>query len=366
MTPDLLLAGPRGRRLCLELVQPPADGFTADDNELRHALFYAAHHADPGAGTSRVVFGWGVPDPLPEPSSADVARLIEDRPLPEPGAEQVWRALGATVDSARYWQEPDGEDGLAATPEVTGALPQVARVVTTSAHTVWWTAPLRRTDQWAVTFLEPEDRGPDPWAGLPAGRQLARWTERERALEEEFRREQPGDAREPISAHWWSVPVAGLVSTTSRIPGRGPVGLRMVEDELGWDRATVRRVEVPADARVYEVDGPEAWTELCRRHPLDVSASRRYDWFRATGEDLPWVIPDWQRVAEDVDAVHLTVAGYLTTAGRALPLGDGRSTVLAGWDPDATLWLTDLPGAGGAEETWVRDEDGDWAPKHPR
>jgi hypothetical protein len=41
--------------------------------------------------------------------------------------------------------------------------------------------------------------------------------------------------------------------------------------------------------------------------------------------------------------VHLSVAGYLTTAPRALPLAaDGAATVLAGWNPDQTWWLTDI------------------------
>lgn len=44
-------------------------------------------------------------------------------------------------------------------------------------------------------------------------------------------------------------------------------------------------------------------------------------------------------VAADYDAVHLTVAGYVSTAGRALPV-DGACTMLAGWDPDQTFWLT--------------------------
>lgn len=40
--------------------------------------------------------------------------------------------------------------------------------------------------------------------------------------------------------------------------------------------------------------------------------------------------------------MHLTVVGYLTTVTRALTLADGASaTVLAGWDPDQTWWLTD-------------------------
>ena len=63
---------------------------------------------------------------------------------------------------------------------------------------------------------------------------------------------------------------------------------------LGWERALVTGVEVPAGARVLEIDGPDVWAQLCRRHPLPVTAARRHDWYRATGRgDVTWVQPDW-------------------------------------------------------------------------
>ena len=46
-------------------------------------------------------------------------------------------------------------------------------------------------------------------------------------------------------------------------------------------------------------------------------------------------------VAEDFDGIHVTVGGYLATRGVAVPVADGYS-VLAGWDPDASLWLRDV------------------------
>lgn len=75
-----------------------------------------------------------------------------------------------------------------------------------------------------------------------------------------------------------------------------------------------------------------------RAHPLEVSASRRHDWFRTTGMVGPWVIPDWSTVAQEADAVHLPAVAYLELAGRTPPLGDGRWTVIAGWDPDDGRW----------------------------
>ena len=124
--------------------------------------------------------------------------------------------------------------------------------------------------------------------------------------------------------------------------------------------AAVQKVHVPHDARAYEIDSPEAWADLCRRYPWEVTASRRHDWYRTTGRSGRWVIPDWSRAAQDIDAIHLTVIGYLTTAGRAVPVDDERMTVLAGWDPDQTYWLTDVPQDESTHETWKYGQDDGW------
>ena len=127
----------------------------------------------------------------------------------------------------------------------------------------------------------------------------------------------------------------------------------------------MRSIDVPAEASVYEVDGPDAWSELCRRFPLEVTASRRHDWFRTTGAADRWVIPDWVRVADEFDAVHVTAAGYLTTAGRPVAVEEDASSVLAGWNPDETYWLTDPPPATEARQRWQRLDDDTWQEDPP-
>ena len=98
----------------------------------------------------------------------------------------------------------------------------------------------------------------------------------------------------------------------------------------------------------------EAAREALR--PLDVSKSRRHDWWRVTGWAGRWLIPDYAAVAADWDAVHVTVAGYLTTAGIAIPVGDGARTMLAGWDPDATWWITDVLSFTSPPQDWRKDD----------
>ena len=126
---------------------------------------------------------------------------------------------------------------------------------------------------------------------------------------------------------------------------------------MGWRTARSWPVPVPASARVLELTGPAVWADLAAAHPLEVTASRRHDWWRATGWDGDWLVPDWAAIAEEHDAVHLTVDGYLSTAGRALAVRGTRArTVLAGWHPDATWWLTDVRDVGEPTD-WRRRDD---------
>ncbi|HEY5988736.1 MAG TPA: hypothetical protein VIV12_20500, partial [Streptosporangiaceae bacterium] len=84
----------------------------------------------------------------------------------------------------------------------------------------------------------------------------------------------------------------------------------------------------------------------------DVSKSRRHDWWRVTGWAGSWLMPDYAAAAFDYDAIHLSVGGYLTTAGNALPVDDARC-LLAGWDPDETYWLADVLAAAGPPIRWI-------------
>lgn len=355
--PRVLLAGPRGRRLCFELARVWGKG-TPEGAALHRAIFYAVHAADPGGCRTRAVFGPGADLPEPHPTPGEVAALLAAVPPREPGERDLVEALAAAVDNARYWQEPDGEDVLAAAPEFDGPLERVAAEVAASAAARWWTAGIDLAGQCQVEFTDLPGRR---HSGR-AHENLARWRADELGGEARFRRwNRALDAS--LSGYWWSAPaLAGLVQTTRCLGELGPAGLRFVEDSMGWERARVREVAIPSGVAVHEVDGPEAWAWLCRRYPLEVTAGRRHDWFRATGRDGRWVLPDWSAVAREFDAVHLTAAGYLTTAGLAVPVEDDLASVLAGWDPDATLWLTDSVRQDPVGRDWFNDDEAGWRP----
>lgn len=246
LTPQALLNGPRGRRFCLELA-------------------------------GRI--------------AAEVAALLDAVPPYAPTEDALLHAMVETVDAARYRQEPDGDDDLAATPEMRLALLRVAQAVVDSPHTQWWSAPMAMDKQWTVQFLD----------------------------EFTAARDRPADPSANWGGNWWSRP-SGLAGSTGAMPGWGPVGLWLVEDRLGEREAVAEQLELPANAHLYEIDSPA----------------------------------DWVRLKDKYDGVHLTMGGYLSTAGLAIPLDGGYATVLAGWEPDTTYWLRDVDPVPGTRREWAQ------------
>lgn len=112
----------------------------------------------------------------------------------------------------------------------------------------------------------------------------------------------------------------------------------------------------------YEVRNADDWAELCRRYPFEVTASRGHDWYRVTGRAGRWLLPDWGRVAQEWDAVHLTAWAYLTAATREIRVDDEYASVIGGWAPDETYWLTGrVRETGERRVRWsARDPEGPW------
>jgi len=263
--------------------------------------------------------------------------------------------LAESIDAAMYWQGPDAEDEALADPEVAAALMPVARAVCAAPAARWWSSPMAPDRQRYVQHLA-SDRDDDPPHLSGAAVNLAQW--KSDALEDERRaKERPSDPAANYSGYWWSSPVMSmLVSTTRSLPGLGAAGLALVEDSAGWTAARCWPLAPRGGSRMYEISTPGDWAELVSRYPLDVTRSRRHDWWRVTGWAGRWLIPDFTAVAADYHAVHLSVIGYLTTAGCAVPVGDCQ-TMLAGWNPDTTWWLSDVLSGSGPAERWVTQNE---------
>lgn len=340
---DAVLSGPRGRRLCLEYAM------LADD-ELRAAVFWLAHELDPHPGTL-IRFsddsGERGPDPTftPEQVAERIARVEASR------VSDVFlrEAFRMSVDHARYWQEPDGSDVAAALPVVRDALRPLARLL---AEAIPGLAGTRTAEQWAVDWRDASDEA--SLSRDPAGT-LAAWTRDQAEDEARSARERPTDPHANWSGTWWSVPTQ-LLTTRGRVVD----ALELVEDSLGWEVATI--IPVRGAGETLEIRSAEDWADLCREFPMEVTASRRHDWFRVTGRDGRWLIPDWQRVAQRWDAAHLTTLGYLSAATRLIEIDAEYGSVIGGWAPDSTIWLTDVARAWSEpRQYWTRAANsGEW------
>ena len=150
-----------------------------------------------------------------------------------------------------------------------------------------------------------------------------------------------------MNGPWWTCP--SVLSTTRRLGRLGAVLLAGQEDGFGDTDAVVwplgrRHRPRPRGRWPPVVAAPVA------AYPRPATATYRHTW-AWTGWDGEWLVPRWPAVAHDWDGVHLSVAGYLSTVGRALPVGTAR-TLLAGWNPDETYWLTDVLTPGGPARAW--------------
>jgi hypothetical protein len=266
-------------------------------------------------------------------------------------------ALAASVDAAMYWQEPDETDAMLEDEAFAVPLAAVAEQVASAPEAQWLWDPLT-ADQYAVRWFERHpDTGretePRPIEPQLIGDELARWKHDEEESQTQFIEFYRRHPYARMGGEWWVLPQFAGVWTSPALGRLGPAALHFVEDTMGYERARVWPIRPQPGARVLEITAPQDWAELCRRFPLEVTASRRSDWGRATGRYGRWVLPDWPAVAGEWDAVHVTGAGYLRASGRAIAVDSDVASMLAGWDPGMTAWLTDAFDVSGTAVDWV-------------
>jgi len=332
------LAGPRGRELCLIAA--------AAHDPVLDRIWLHSH----GGPTAQLIDRAG-----------EALVRFDPAVLAAAGELDLLGPLAQSVCSAMYWQEPWARERLLDTWSVHAGLVPIAQALADSTATAWWSGPTDRARQHTVIW---EHGG--PLVELqPCQVALQRWRDRLTA-EVQRGRELSDDLDAPNSGSWWSSPLGhGLLAGARSLAHYEAVGLFLVEECQGdFESALVQRLDVDAGARVLEIVSPADWVELTRAHPVDVTFARRHDWWRVSGWDGRWLMPDWQAVAGEYDGVHLTVTAYLAGAGRALPVDDA-ATMIAGWDPDATYWLTDCARPGGPARRWRQVRGGeqlDWVP----
>lgn len=325
---DALASGLRGRHLLLNLL---ADAESADAppgeltplNRLLGDLATEIDHAD---GSLEFL--------VDDPRVDELADFLRHAPPVDAAQLPLMRAVSASMDAAVYWQPRWEEDVLLTLPVFREALAPAAEQVAGAPTMDWWGDDLDPAQQVWPQYVNREGvPRPRPGTLAPEPGALDDW--RKRILETETRLR--GDRE--VHGDWWSAPALAAPSTARALPTHGASGLWWMEDTFGWRSAELVTADVDPDTRVYEIAEAADWVRLCRDYPLEVTWGRHVTWHECTGRQGRWLIPDWSRVARDFDAVHVTVLGYLGTAGEVLDLDDGFATLLAGWDPDETYWL---------------------------
>lgn len=227
------------------------------------------------------------------------------------------------VDEVRPWRT-DHDAVVAKILERGAKQRDLARAVLASPQTGWWFGPLDRTQQ---LWLSRDGNSPDSGRlNLPPTGPPTPW--------ERY-------AQKPAQGLYTSMLVDGTSSLLAALAqGVGDLAAAFQVQPLAcW------RLEASPAARVFEVDGPQAWHELCVRYPTrteDGLRKRLLERVRLfhrypAGEDGR-LVPDWSAVAQDWDAVHLTLGGLLTAEQVRIESSAGW-TQLDGWDCEQTVWL---------------------------
>jgi hypothetical protein len=173
--------------------------------------------------------------------------------VPRSAAAPCWLPCGTPSAFAAYWQQPDAGEQVFTDEAARAALRPVAEAVVAAVGATdvrWWTAPANRGCQRYAHFLD-EHPLPEPLL-TGAAESTDAWLA-DTLDDEQSAHDRPADP----AAH---IPAGG--GQVRRYPGR-------------CTRLRDRR--------------PDQWAELVGRYPLDVSRSRRHDWWRAAewaGRDL--------------------------------------------------------------------------------
>jgi hypothetical protein len=345
---DALLSGPRGRALCAAAAGLDAHRLL---NALARPVSAVTLRSIEEANTGRP--GWppaawaelSAGDAGTAPTVAEVVAVhVADVDLDALGSTEDPRMLLAVLaEAVNDWTFSDDDIAAAvAFGEAPEALAPVAAALAGAPGAAWWWSPAALGAQRWIAWAA--QSGPPPLDG--AADALREYSQAEAANEArsaDMVPFPPDPQGRRYSGMWWSAPRgAGLAGTTRELPGLPAVQLAICEDSPGNGPVEVWDVGIDSSARAYEVDGPDAWCALTEAFPREVTLSRRHDWWRWTGWEGRWLIPDWAAVADSYDAVHLSVVGHLQASYRALPVAGGACTCIAGWDPDETIWLTDV------------------------
>lgn len=202
-------------------------------------------------------------------------------------------------------------------PEPPTIAPEVADNLVATSETV-----ARTTEATPALTAGPLDSDAQVWTGAGGESDLKHPRQMELARSRFVPPTNP--ATGPKTKLWNS----GLFTSTL-VPGTTTTMWLMYQEPFG-DHNTLfpkpwrtYHIEIAQTARVYEATDADKWTQLVQAHPI-----------RHNG----LIYPDWEHIAHDYDAVHITVPAIVAIQG--LRLRTTRGTIAeVYWDVEQTLWL---------------------------
>lgn len=140
----------------------------------------------------------------------------------------------------------------------------------------------------------------------------------------------PAGWRRPRDPHPEELPGTGRQRSSSLLDGTNSQWTAYAHgaaDHISDFPIPAWRMRFHQEVRVFEVNHPADWHDLCEGYP-------------AEGEDGR-LLPDWFAVSADWDGVHLTLGGLLTCEQNRFEK-DGRWSMHHFWHAESTYWLRSL------------------------
>lgn len=329
----LLTTSVYGRRFLLELIELAVDDVEWD-GELREAVLRVVPD-ELTTGDIHVLCG-------NEPGWRELAKLYTEKiGSIEPGGLTTARtaqAMEAVVDHAVYWQPPmSAADRMSMNPVFDGVIAQAAALFAESVGASFLAEDWDAEEQWWCY------RDLNEAAGFRSQAGWNDWRESVVERENEHKAEAQRSAKpRPFSSTWWTSPGSPATHPMTAVAS-------WEEDSRGESEQWGQLVLHDANAgefRRYVIDSVADWAELVQRYPLETTYTNRWDWKDSVGAGGRLFAVDFAAMAKDWDAVTVTPRGYLAAAGMPIAVDipgvdDGGTTMLAGWNPGWTWWLTD-------------------------
>ena len=187
------------------------------------------------------------------------------------------------------------------------------REILAQPSTAWWFEPLVRERQ---IWVSKDGSPPSIDSLITPSEPPTRW--------ERY-------AHKPVGGLFTSTLIGNISSMLVAID----LGVGDLRPAFGQPPYAIWRMDVDESARVFEIDGSDAWHRLCVDYPAEGNSGRNEpDFSRDPGK----LVPDWSKVARDWDAVHMSFGGYLTSDQVRVESESGWTYHWA-WDCEQTLWL---------------------------